>query len=519
MASIVTYTMAGGTWNRLPLSYTTPIIVSVSILVTIGVWFIGSYIQTRRQIRLPVPPGSYGLPWIGDTMNFMASSMSAVGYQKWIESKRRKYGALFKIRFLGNPLVLMEAPAGNKFLFQKEGKKQIDIYWPPQVARLFGRKAILNLGGEEHRVARRYVARFLDYTAVSRYVETVERRTVQHFADHWEKEEIRGSESDTFVIAALDKTKLFTFSVMCSLVISMDEGPEMEVLLGKFNTWARGFISLPINLPGFSFYNALKARSYILDLFSTHIAQRTAQLAKDRPGASKTAAPDILTSLLTVADENGELFSETKIKDNLLTLLFGGFDTSSTALTMIIYYIAKYPRVYDQLLQEHRSILEQKRRKGDDEALIMTREDLSSMKYTWRVIQEALRLQPPLTGGWRRATTDLEYNGYSIPKGWTMMWNNMNSHFDPKFFHDPTTFNPSRFEEPSTITPFTFLPFGAGTRFCPGNEFAKMEMLIFIHHLIKRYQWTLVDPDDPVIRDPMPMQRNRTLIKVTRRIL
>ncbi|KAL3679395.1 hypothetical protein R1sor_022351 [Riccia sorocarpa] len=512
MASMGTYTLPGGRWNSLPLSYTTPIIISV--VVTIVVWFIMSYIPTRRRLPLPLPPGSYGLPWIGDTISFMAASMSDVGHQKWIESKRAKYGPFFKIRFMGNPMVMMDAPGGNKFLFQNEGK-HMDTYWPPQVPALLGPDSIFMMAGEEHRVARRYLARLLDHTVVSQYFDTVQRRAVQHFAKHWEENETRGSE--IFITAALDKTIMFTFSVMCSLLISMDEGPQMDELLSKFSTWSKGFLSLPINLPGFAFYDGFKMRRHIMDFIAGYITQRRAELAEDQ--VSKTAAVDMLTSLLTVADDKGEMLSEAKIQNTLLTFLYAGFDSSSTALAMTVYYIAKYPHIYDQLVQEHRSILEQKRRKGDDEAF--TREDLSAMKITWAVIQETLRLQPPVTGTFRRAKSNLEYNGrYQAADGlkfgcdMQMMWNTMNSHHDPKFFQDPATFNPSRFEEPPSS--LTYLPFGGGPRACLGNEFAKMEMLIFIHHLIKRYKWTLVDPEDPVIRDPTPRHQNGTLIKVTK---
>ncbi|KAL3679415.1 hypothetical protein R1sor_022371 [Riccia sorocarpa] len=507
MASTGTYTLPGGTWNRLALSYySTPIFIFVSVTMIV-VWLIVTHIPTRRRLPLPLPPGSYGLPWIGDTFSFMAASMSDVGHRKWIESKRRKYGPFFKIQFMGHPMVMMDAPGGNKFMFQNEAK-YMDTYWPPQVPALLGPDSIFMMAGEEHRVARRYLARFLDHAVVSQYFERVQTRAVEHFAEHWEKKEIE--DSDVFVTAALDKTILFTFSVMCTLLISMDEGPQMDELLSKFSMWSRGFLSLPINLPGFAFYDGLKVRRQLLDLIGRYITQRRAELTEG-PG-SNPAKPDMLTSLLTVADDNGELLSETKIKNTLLTFLYAGFDSSSTALAMTIYYIAKNPHVYDQLVQEHRSILEQKRRKGDDEAL--TREDLSAMKYTWAVIQESLRLQPPVTGTFRTAKTDLECNGYSIPKGWTMMWNTMNSHHDPKFFQDPSTFNPVRFEEPPSN--LTYLPFGGGPRACLGNEFAKMEMVVFIHHLMKRYKWTLVDPEDPVVRDPTPRNQNRTLIKVTR---
>ncbi|OAE18602.1 hypothetical protein AXG93_1923s1590 [Marchantia polymorpha subsp. ruderalis] len=141
-------------------------------------------------------------------------------------------------------------------------------------------------------------------------------------------------------------------------------------------------------------------------------------------------------------------------------------------------------------------------------------EDLSAMKYTWRVIQETLRVQPSVNGAFRDAIIDLEYNGYTIPKGWKIMWTNQHSHYDPAFFPNPDCFDPSRFESPPI--PFTYVPFGGGPRICPGYDFAKMEMLVFVHHLVKNYQWSLTHPDEPIIRNPTPRTARGTPVRITK---
>lgn len=79
------------------------------------------------------------------------------------------------------------------------------------------------------------------------------------------------------------------------------------------------------------------------------------------------------------------------------------------------------------------------------------------------------------------------------------------THLDKQIFEDPKTFDPSRFEMRSkSIPPYTFVPFGAGPRICPGAEFARIEVLLIIHHLITTYRWTEVFPDEQMINDPMP---------------
>ena len=80
----------------------------------------------------------------------------------------------------------------------------------------------------------------------------------------------------------------------------------------------------------------------------------------------------------------------------------------------------------------------------------------------------------------------------------------MNStHRNPKYFQEPERFDPSRFEGAGP-EPFTFVPFGGGQRMCPGNEFAHMELLVILHHLVTRFSWSLKDLDEAVVVDPMP---------------
>jgi cytochrome P450 family 26 subfamily A len=87
------------------------------------------------------------------------------------------------------------------------------------------------------------------------------------------------------------------------------------------------------------------------------------------------------------------------------------------------------------------------------------------------------------------------------------MWSPHSTHRNPKYFPDPDKFEPSRFEGAGPAA-FTFVPFGGGPRMCPGNEFARMEIALILHHLVTRFSWTLVHPDEPVIVDPMPFPVN-----------
>ncbi|KAK3015062.1 hypothetical protein RJ639_005587 [Escallonia herrerae] len=96
--------------------------------------------------------------------------------------------------------------------------------------------------------------------------------------------------------------------------------------------------------------------------------------------------------------------------------------------------------------------------------------------------------------------------GYLIPKGWKVMPLFRNIHHNPKFFTDPETFNPSRFEV--APKPGTYTPFGNGAHACPGNELAKLEMLILIHHLVTKFRWQLVGSKNVIQYSPFPIPQH-----------
>ncbi|KAH9299009.1 hypothetical protein KI387_030691, partial [Taxus chinensis] len=132
--------------------------------------------------------------------------------------------------------------------------------------------------------------------------------------------------------------------------------------------------------------------------------------------------------------------------------------------------------------------------------------DLKAMKYTWQVVQETMRIFPPVFGNFRKAITDIHYDGYIIPKGWNILWSAYTTHWNGECFDEPHIFRPSRFDvEGSPMAPYIFIPFGAGLRMCPGWEFAKTEILLFVHHFVKTFdRYIPVNPNEKISALPTP---------------
>lgn len=139
----------------------------------------------------------------------------------------------------------------------------------------------------------------------------------------------------------------YTFEVACRLFMSIEDPKQIEKLAALFNVFIKGVISIPINFPGTRFFKAKRATNAIKRELQKIVRERRVELEQ------KTAIPsqDLLSHLLAYPDENGKFMSEEVIINNILMLLFAGHDTSSSALTMLLKYLAEHPQVFENVLK------------------------------------------------------------------------------------------------------------------------------------------------------------------------
>ncbi|KAI6685634.1 hypothetical protein NL676_031547 [Syzygium grande] len=126
------------------------------------------------------------------------------------------------------------------------------------------------------------------------------------------------------------------------------------------------------------------------------------------------------------------------------------------------------------------------------------------MRYSWNVISEVIRMTAPEYDSFREALVNFLYEGYTIPKGWKLHWSTCLTHKEPNYYPRALTFNESRFEG-SGHAPYTYVPSGGGLRMCLGPEFTRAELLVFLHNLVNQFHWSLVNPDEKIIYESMPM--------------
>ncbi len=141
--------------------------------------------------------------------------------------------------------------------------------------------------------------------------------------------------------------KLFTFELTCYLFASINDPICISKLITQFNLLLKGILSFPINIPGTRFYRAMKAANVIRKELKLIVRQRREALEKNNVSPTQ----DLLSYLLVNADTSGKFLSEIEIIDNILLLLFAGHDTSRSALTLLMKYLAEMPQVYAKVLQ------------------------------------------------------------------------------------------------------------------------------------------------------------------------
>jgi cytochrome P450 len=189
---------------------------------------------------------------------------------------------------------------------------------------------------------------------------------------------------------------------------------------------------------------------------------------------------DVLSLLLDVRDEQGEGFSDKEVRDQLMTLMFAGHDTSTSTLTFMMYELARHPEVIDRLQEEQDRVL------GGEPPDIDRLE--REMPYLTMVLDEVLRLYPPAWIGPRRAVRDFEFGGHGVPEGAYLNYCSWASHRIPEVFPDPEAFVPERFEKErkAALPRGAYVPFGGGKRICIGKRFGQTEVKLVATMLLQR---------------------------------
>lgn len=227
--------------------------------------------------------------------------------------------------------------------------------------------------------------------------------------------------------------------------------------------------------------------------------EKVAAAGDDEFGSNKRRSA-LLDKLLRM-EIDGRKLTDEEIRDQVNSFMFAGHDTTSSALTFILYLLAKHPDIQRKLYQEVKQVF------GDSKHPTFTQSTLNELKFMDQVIKEALRLYPSVPYISRTVDVDVELAGVTYPAGTTISLGIFFMHRNPAYFPEPTRFKPERFAPGVEIerkNPYVYIPFSAGSRNCIGQKFAMNEMKTAISHIILRCEVELEDPDlEPRLKDEL----------------
>ncbi|XP_078177382.1 cholesterol 22-monohydroxylase CYP90B52-like [Carex rostrata] len=463
------------------LFFSLPILLFLSIFLLYTNFIIKWNKERKKRRKMNLPPGmSLGLPFLGETLAYLKPHQAtSIGH--FMDHHINRYGKIYSSNLFGEPTIVSADAGLNRFVLQNEGR-WFECSYPKSIGGILGKWSMLVLVGEMHQEMRMISLNFLSAARLRTcLLPEVERQTI-HVLQSWQA-------GSTF--SAQEEAKKFTFNLMAKNIMSMDpDEAETEKLRLEYITFMKGVVSAPLNFPGTAYWKALKSRSVILKVIERKMDERLR-----RSYCSKGIEED---DLLGWALKQSN-FSKEQILDLLLSLLFAGHETSSMALALAIFFLEGCPRAVEELREEHLRIIRQQEMRGECK---LSWEDYKKMEFTQCVVSETLRLGNVVRFLHRKVIKDVQYKGIDIPSGWKILPVLAAVHLDPSVYEDPQQFNPWRWQSQSrshlAATTPNFMPYGGGPRLCAGFELAKLEIAVFLHHLVLNYRWELAEPDEAI---------------------
>ena len=414
----------------------------------------------------PLPPGSNGLPLVGETLAFASNPFA------FVSQRRARFGNVFRTSILGKPTVFLAGPQRTD-VWLDESKVQREGAMPANLLALFGGDTdiVPLLDGAAH--ARRKKSLLAAFTpeAIAGYLPGLQARMESRLAT-W----LANGQGP--VTAEL---KTLAIESLAGAILGLERGDELSRLLADNAILAQAFVALPIGLPGTAYTKGLQARDRILSLL-----EQVAQRHSDAPSAHA----DGLARILAAAKAAGApLDAPTAAREMHHFLIAGMIVYAELAATL-------------RALHDHPAVAARLRAEVLANAASgpVGPAQLRAMPYLMQVVDEVKRTCPNVPMSFGRARAAIDVAGYTIPQGWLVMMAVHESNLDP-VFSAPETFDPERFSperDEKKRAPDAFMPQGAGPltlHKCAGYDFATVMMQLFAVLALRSARWTLPAQD------------------------
>ncbi|UPV73665.1 cytochrome P450 [Halorussus limi] len=410
------------------------------------------------------PPGPDGLPVVG---SLPAYARDPFDFERRMH---RQYGDVVRWRFPGNWVYHLADPDHIEHVLVQNNQNYVKgEAFQETLGPVLG-NGVLNSEGEFWRRQRHLIEPSFHPDRISTYAEMMVDSTERATA-RWRDGEVRDVHSEMTALT-LDIVGRALFGVDLR-DDSERVGEALEVVMAASEFSLTDLLPEAIPTPGRRrFENAVETLDRVV---AEIIAERKRNPTDD----------DVVSMLLAARDEEGEGMTDRQVRDEVMTLLLAGHETTALALTFTFFLLAQNGDV------ERKLVAELDRELGGDRP---TMADLGDLPYLERVVKESMRLYPPVPGIVREPVEDDRVGDYRIPAGVTVSMSQHVVHRDPRWYDDPMAFRPDRWTDgfEQSLPRLAYFPFAAGPRRCIGDRFALLEARLVLATILQEYHLELV---------------------------
>jgi cytochrome P450 len=426
-------------------------------------------VADERAATVPYPPGDTGFS-LSRTKRFIEEPLPLL-----LDAYER-HGPIFTLRILHSNVVFMLGPAANHYITVSHAQNFLwrESHFRDLIALLGD--GLLTTDDPYHRSARSIMLPAFHRERIAASIDVMVEET-EKALEQWSP----GAQIDLYAWTRRLATRvamraLFGIEPDGPAAREIDAAAMFEQALGFYASgYEYRFIRAPRS-PWARLQQASKALNRLL----------YAQISRQRTTGER--GEDVLSLLLDAEDDSGERLTDEQIRDEMMTLLFAGHDTTTSTVAFMFYELARQPHLGDDLVAEQREVL----REGVPNAGQLMSGELTRLEMT---LDETLRKYPPAWVGPRKSVEAFEFEGHTVPGNAYVNYSSWASHHLPDVFPEPEAFRPERFapEAKAEIPKGAYIPFGGGSRTCIGMRFGQLEVRTIATLVASRYTLELPD--------------------------
>lgn len=406
---------------------------------------------------------------------------------QYLETMLDRYGDIYTDKFSGFPsLVVVSHPKAIQEIFTADPKLFQSGSGNQILQPLIGTNSLILLDGDRHIQQRKLLMPPFHGERMRAYGQIIREITRQ----------VMSQRTSTRQFLARPAMQEISLQVILKAVFGLKQGERYEQIRQLLISLL-DFFNYPLNA-SFLFFKSLQRDLGAWSPWGSFVRKREQidrllyEEIRDRRARGDFSGEDILSLLLSARDESGQPMTEVELRDELMTMLFAGHETTALALSWALYWIHYLPEVRQKLLQELNSI----------NAADADPTEIARLPYLNAVCSETLRIYPVALFTFARILqAPMDLMGYQLPQGTALTICIYLTHQRPDIYPQPKRFNPERFLE-RQFSPYEYLPFGGSNRRCLGMAFALFEMKLVLATILSHYSLTLAEK-----RPVLPVRR------------